>query len=474
MTRTPRQHVPTILQPLHTEEFSPVPLSRADRIGIDRVSERGETAASKLNVKQHDWTSSRLGTAAGLLALNRAHGDRYYQLDPSADIDIAAAEETFASDSFVIDVQTHFLGDREDTTPYGPFISEMAHELAPRWGNYGAWVKYQMDEYFRCLFIESETDIAILTSAPGVGGAWLLTNDEMAATRELTSTLGGRGRLLNHTVVRPTFLEDLERMDYWATTYGTSGWKVYTLGSLSDLKGGGWGDTFWQLDSPDVGIPFLERVRETGTKIVCAHKGLTGMAPGGSPRDFGPAARMFPDIDFLCYHAGYEAPNEPGVYLEGPYSEEVKDLGVNRLITSCAENGIGPGGNVYAEIGATWFMLIKRPVEAAHLLGKLMLALGEDNIVWGTDSIWWGSTQPLIDSFRAFQIPLAMREEFGYPELTSAIKDKILGLNGARVYGIDIEAARALHADDDISWARAMMRERRPPALGSLSDKAHS
>jgi hypothetical protein len=466
LSTTPRHHVPTILQPLHTEEFQPVPLSRKDHVGIQHVAERGEQVSVRLSVAQHAWTSSRLGTAAGLLALNKANGDTFYELDADADIDCDAADASFHSDSFVMDVQSHFLADREDTAPYASFIGDIAQPLAPRWGHFTSLINYQMDEYFRCLFIESETDIAVLTSAPGVGGAWLLTNDEMAATRELTSTLGGQGRLLNHTVVRPTFDEDLEQMAYWSSTYGTAGWKVYTLGSLADLKGGGWGDSYWELDSPDVGIPFLERVRETGTKIVCAHKGLTGLAPGGSPRDVGPAARLFPDIDFLVYHSGYDVPNEPGAYLEGPYSEEVAHLGINRLLTSCMANGIGKGGNTYAEIGATWFMLIKRPVEAAHALGKLLNVFGEENIVWGTDSIWWGPTQPLIDAFRAFQIPLAMREEFGYPEITKDMKDKILGLNGARVYKIDMDRARHLHADDDVSWARAMMRERQPPALG--------
>jgi hypothetical protein len=468
MTSTPRQRVPTILQALHTEEFAPVPLQGGDLHRIHDVAERGEAAASKLNVKQHEWTSSRLGTAAGLLAINRDHRQRFYDIPVDADIDKDAAGDAFDGDSFVMDIQSHFLADRDDCAPYAPFIGDMADPLAPRWGHFTHLINYQMDEYFRCLFIESETALAVLTSAPGVGGAWLLTNEEMAGTRELTTRLGGQGRLLIHTIVRPTFQEDLDMMGFWSSEYGTAGWKVYTLGSLADLRGGGWGDRYWELDDPEVGIPFLERVRETGAKLVCAHKGLAGMAPGGSPRDFGPAARMFPDISFLAYHSGYEAPNTDDVYLEGPYGEDVKNLGVNRLISTCIDNEIGPGGNVYAEIGATWFMLIKRPVEAAHVLGKLLVHLGKDNIVWGTDSIWWGPTQPLIDAFRTFQIPAEMREEFGYPELTTEIKNKILGGNGVRVYGVDVDQIRALHANDDVAWARAMMRERRPSALGDL------
>jgi len=49
------------------------------------------------------------------------------------------------------------------------------------------------------------------------------------------------------------------------------------------------------------------------------------------------------------------------------------------------------GGNVYAELGTTWFLMLRRPREAAHVLGKLLVALGPERIVWGTDSAWYGS-----------------------------------------------------------------------------------
>jgi hypothetical protein len=35
-----------------------------------------------------------------------------------------------------------------------------------------------------------------------------------------------------------------------------------------------------------------------------------------------------------------------------------------------------------------------------------------------------------------FQIPGALRQKYGYPELTESAKRKILGLNSARLYGI--------------------------------------
>jgi len=77
-------------------------------------------------------------------------------------------------------------------------------------------------------------------------------------------------------------------------------------------------------------------------------------------------------------------------------------------------------------------------------LGKLLRALGPDNILWGTDCVWYGSPQHLIDAFRAFQIPESFQEQFGYPPLTADVKDRIMSRNARRVYGVsDEQVARA-------------------------------
>ena len=113
---------------------------------------------------------------------------------------------------------------------------------------------------------------------------------------------------------------------------------------------------------------------------------------------------------------------------------------------------------MYAELGSTWFLMLRRPVEAAHVLGKLLAALGPDRIVWGTDSTWYGSPQPLIDAFRAFQIPERMQAEHGYPPLTADVKERILSANAQSLYGVSDAALRA--ADRDATGRGS--RTRRP------------
>ena len=109
------------------------------------------------------------------------------------------------------------------------------------------------------------------------------------------------------------------------------------------------------------------------------------------------------------------------------------------------------------------------PDQAAHALGKLLLALGEDRILWGTDAIWHGSPQDQIEAFRAFEITEAFQSTYGYPALTPEVKAKIFGLNAAGLYGVDPDAVRCTLASDlTRSWRResAAMRGWGPVNFG--------
>ncbi len=466
MKRTP-PGLPVILQRRHTDEYVPGPYTRADRAAIARVIRDGPRAAHRLGMSLSDYWSGRHGTAAGLLALNEVHGREYYQVPREATEDADAARSAFEGDEVVIDVQTHFISDRATSAElWNTQIRQMYDSLRPDWWRgIDDLTGYSMSEYLRCVFLESETAVAVLTSGPGLGESRMLFNREMAGARLLLERLGGEGRLLNHCVIHADVPGEIEGMERELERFRPVGWKCYTMGTIDGMMTGD--ERGWYLDDERTGVPFIERARDLGVPLICAHKGISLMVPAGGPRDVGPAARGFPDVNFVIYHAGYEYP-EGDALEEGPYTEETAHIGVNRLVHTLRESRIPPGANVYPELGTTWFCLVRRPEEAAHVLGKLLLAVGEDNVIWGTDSIWYGPTQVVIDAFRAFQIPLELRERHGYPELTPEIKAKILGLNAARVYGIDPEAARRRARSDDLAWLRAALEEYRTKGNPSL------
>jgi predicted TIM-barrel fold metal-dependent hydrolase len=231
----------------------------------------------------------------------------------------------------------------------------------------------------------------------------------------------------------------LDGMQLAAESVGVAGWKCYTPWGPENnllLTPGG-----YRLDDPNIGIPFIEKGRTLGVKTFCCHKGLplpTFNPLMAMPDDIGVVAAAYPDCNFIVYHSAYQA---GGAGLEGPYVEGNR-IGINSLITVMRERGIGPGSNIFAELGTTWYQVMADPNQAAHVLGKLLLHVGEDNIVWGTDSIWYGSPQPIIEALRRFEITPTFQQQYGYPALTVERKRKILGLNAARLFDVDPAAVR--------------------------------
>jgi len=452
-----RPPLPAFLEQRSSDEFAPPLRSAREERTLDRLAAHAPDAARRTGSSLGAWSASRRGTAAGLLALNAEAGSEFYRVPREAALDEGAAAAALGGDETVIDVQTHFVADRPECRPWHANIRALYEAVGPGWWRgMDGLAAYDLEQYLRCVFVESETALAVLTSAPGLGPERMLHDRELAGTRELIDRLGGSGRLLNHAIVHPDVAGEIEALAEKSERLRPVGWKVYTLGQMGSE--GARNATGWFLDDEETGLPFLERVRASGVRRVCVHKGISNLVPTGSPRDVGPAAAAFPDLDFLIYHSGYEVPL-PGTPAEGPYTEATSGEGTNRLVASLSKAGIAPGANVYAELGSTWFCLIRRPEQAAHVLGKLLLAVGEDRVLWGTDAIWYGPSQPAIDAFRAFQIPEEMRERFGYPELTLRTKAKILGENAGRAYGLDLAQVRARAASDDLAWVRAAAAE---------------
>lgn len=423
-----------------SDEYRPLPCSDADRRAAAATAERAARHAVRLGTSTTEHLLDRRGTATALRAIDAAHGGGFYAVPAEAELEEEAAARAFAGTGAVVDVQTHLVDPgRWDRASAGALTGFLASVDEARWGEGVDPRRIDAAQWAALVFGTSETALALLTSTPGSSADNVLTNPQIAAAREVVDRYAGTGRVLTHTIVHPNLgPAEVERMPAWRGQLSPSGWKVYTLygpPTASSPSGG------WFLDDHEVGLPFLEQVRAIGPRVVAAHKGLGGPVPdasvaAASPRDIGPAARAFPDIDFVVYHSGYE--RDP-VGQEGSYRGGPGARGVDRLVATLDESGIGPGGNVYAELGSTWFLMLRRPAEAVHVLGKLLVALGPERILWGTDSVWYGSPQPLIDAFRAFTIPESFQERFGYPALTAETKEMILGANAHRVYGVTVE-----------------------------------
>ena len=146
--------------------------------------------------------------------------------------------------------------------------------------------------------------------------------------------------------------------------------------------------------------------------------------------------------------------------------------GVDALVTSLAEAGVGPNRNVYAELGSTWrFASMRDPTSAAHMLGKLFKAVGEDNVLWGTDSIWYGSPQDQIQAFRTFQISDELQARHGYPRMTPQLRAKVFGLNAVKPYNLDAKTVRQYVGADAVAREKAEYAERPNPSFATYGPR---
>ena len=430
-----------------------MPANAADEQSTARVNDIIDAAAGSLGLSVSAYAADRRGTAATLRAIDNAHGGGFFEVPDRALHELEAADAAFGGNAPVIDVQTHLVDPAQWVGPGAAALAGFLKMADPdRWPGVVDPRLIDGAAWAALVFGASETAIALLTSTPGPAESNVLTNAQIAAARDVIDRYAGAGRVLTHTIVHPNLgMHELDAMQAWTEQRRPAGWKCYTLygpPTKASPTGG------WFLDDDEIGFPFLERVDALGPRVVATHKGLGGPVPeqsveAASPRDIGPAAAAFPNVDFVVYHSGYE--RDPNGH-EGPYDPADANRGVDRLIKSIELAGIGAHANVYAELGSTWFLMLRRPVEAAHVLGKLLAALGPERIVWGTDSTWYGSPQPLIDAFRAFRIPPRMQEQFGYPELTAADKERILSANAQALYAVPDATLHGADHERDRSW----------------------
>jgi predicted TIM-barrel fold metal-dependent hydrolase len=97
--------------------------------------------------------------------------------------------------------------------------------------------------------------------------------------------------------------------------------------------------------------------------------------------------------------------------------------------------------NVYAGLAVALPFIHTRPGYFAHIISELLFWVGEDKILYGSDYGIW-TPKWLIDKFMAFELPDDVAKETGV-SLSMQARKKILGLNAARLYGIDIEKQKS-------------------------------
>lgn len=451
-------------------EWEPVPISKAAEFANQEAFEDAGKFSRKLNISRRQFLISASGVAATLLAFNRAHAQAgarggFYDIPRVAALDGAAAQASVEGKEFIFDVQNHCVDPAaawRDTIDGTRWYSILTTLFGQRQKNSpGLLDAYSAQQLVKDVYLDSDTQIGIVTAVWGARGGNPTSIDYAREAQQIVAALGNSKRALIHGGVMPNEPGALEFMDVQAKVYKIAAWKLYP-------QWGPRGVGFF-MDDKEVGIPFMEKVRASGIKIVCAHRGLPLpflVYDYSDPSDIARAAALYPDITYICYHSGFE----PGV-REGPYNPN-SPAGVDRLIKAHQAAGFTKNkGNLYAELGAVWMFNMRDPEASAHLIGKLLKYFGEDRICWGTDCIWFGSPQDQIQAFRTFQITTEFQDKYGYPEITPLMRAKIFGLNAARPYQLDVEQIKKSAVEDRIGVFKAHYKESPNPSFSSYGPK---
>jgi predicted TIM-barrel fold metal-dependent hydrolase len=369
-----------------------------------------------------------------------------------------AAAELFIDDYFVMDVQLHHVDTTAFPIEFWRFINLQLGAEIPRFyhpddpadlSDVDTLALLSQVNFVKEVFVDSETAVGVISGVPdGIP----LPVETMAATRDLVNQLSGSERALIQAMIAPNHADPnhataLGSLEHQVLDNGARAIKCYP------------GSDLWWLDDQQIAYPMYEEATRLGLGLINVHKGFPlGNNPTSADywktTDLEAATRDWPDLDFMVYHSGYFPPSNPYGFTPG----------IALFLDDIAT--MGPRDNLYAEVGSTFANSLFNPNAAAHLLGQLMGALGSSKIVWGTDSVWWGSPQWQIDAFKVLQIPESMQEQLGYPALNDCDKERILGLNGAALYGVDVEATRGEIVADQLSQLRGEMG-------GSAASRSH-
>jgi len=431
--------LPTCL--VSNEEFPPLPQTMAQCQVEDRILAEAARLAPRLGLSRRDFLRTSGGMATSLLAMNAVFG-RFFDVLPVEAADTAAFKERKGDAFFIFDLQLHYVG-----AAYDPNNEEAARRgvtkqalLGLRWNSrrlnpkladdQGTLADLAWGNMIKEVFLDSETDIGLISTPPGpYPQEAVVPPREMTHIRDEINRVTQSRRMLAHGLITPQLGQaDLDFMDQQAATLKVDAWKGYTGAAPKGFDRG------WFVDDEKIAYPMLERARKLGVKRVCLHKGLPlgPVADYNHPRDVIKAARDFPDIDFVLYHAGLLTVPRTAA-ADVPWTTE---------FCHAAKKEAGRK-NIYMELGSTFGQLTTtNPTACAHLLGQVIDVFGADHVLWGTDSIWYGTPQWQIEAFRRFEIPQALIDAHCYKPLTRAVKEQIFGLNAARLFNVDAKAKR--------------------------------
>ena len=483
--------LPLGVAPATNGEYVPDPPSQHDRDVARAALAHADDAARKAGMDRRRFLQTAGGVAAVLATIDlaacsssatRASPPTHpattartttsgpggsYTVPPTHEV--AACEHALGGNGqFVVDVHTHHVMPDGPWTKNAPDTVQLVLGMVPDCGAANRLECASRAAYLHDLFLTSDTTVAMLSDVPNSGpdDAPVPFADQLG-TQQFAAQLthGGAPRVLVHNVIAPNFGDlngRLAQMESAAHTGKVAAFKVYTA----------WGPNGqgFALDDPAIGLPVIQKAHDLGVKIFIAHKGLPLVrfdAAHNRPDDMVAVSRQFPDMQFVVFHGAWDKNHTEGAY------DANASIGIDTFLRALDVHAVPPNSNVWVDVGTVWREVLRDPTTAAHTLGKLLKRVGEHRVLWGTDAVWYGSPQAQLQAFRAFTISEEFQSHYGYPALTDAVKNQVLGLNAAKLFHLDAEATRCGLASDPLTTAQPMAAHLRQEGVLPAGSRAN-
>lgn len=465
---------PMPTQVVSNEEFIPRPQSERQQQVESLIGEMAEQRAKKLGIDRRLFMASSMGLATCFAASNRVYG-KVFDVDDAETYELAAIDEKYPkSEYFVIDVQAHFTNGIALNFRNSETARNMGFSLKDDVESYG------FRNFVKEMFFDSDTNMVVISGVPtreiqrtadgrvaegaernppfAILPSWL-----MGEKKKEINDMAGSQRALCQGNLAPNHYWDkaankvdraatIEQMERELSKYKIDSWKWYCHTDPARSGNG------FQLDD-DNAMWFYEESRKRGMKLISVHKGYSYQSRQlghlANPKDVEKAALQNPDFNFVVYHSAIKhGPNEPNYLDSNKFDPKTGDFEWHSILMDIRKRN-PQMSNVYPEVGSFFnALVVADPVLCMHGMGKNIKHYGADHVVWGTDCLWWGSPQWAIEAFKRFDISDEFVEKFGYSKISKEDKARILGLNAAKLYNVDVKAKRGAIPGDRLERAK--------------------
>src|SRR5215213_4707606 len=276
--------------------------------------------------------------------------------------------------------------------------------------------KYSVDDFEKDVFTEGHVDMAILQST--YLKEWYTEGfNDIAKNASILDRFPGK-LILNGRWDPREGDAGLRQLEADHAQYGIQGVKLYTAEWYNGSRG-------WKLTDPEA-VPFLDMCADLGIRNIHVHKGPTIWPLDKDAFDVSDVDHVATDyngrLNFIVEHVGlpriedfcFMATQEPNVYA------------------GCA---VVVGGLMHA-----------RPKFFAKVMGELLFWVGEDKMLFGSDyAIWEPKWQ--VEGLVDWTMPDDSYSD--YPRWTTSAKKKVLGLNAAKLYGVEVPPELRLPVDEE-------------------------